>query len=419
VTWTLQLAQGRLVYLSDSVSHFDRLERLLKRLGCQASARTAEAHAKAPNVFPIDPNSPQGEDPGYQAVCWLLNQKYLDPEQSATLLREWTQPDTPPVQDASYQAICWLFTQQLLTPLQVTSLIEESAKEIMEMLLLLSDGTFELTDQDHLGHLPKFCKLELTPLLNHALQRIKAWQTLGPQIWSPYQRPYFFSQSNAQQKITPELQQRLGSLLKGLSFRHLATLLNKDELQLAQSLRTYILDGIVYLREPQPPFDRLPRIPAEVEKDSTTTGRLDATGRLNVTGNLNTNQLTTPAAQRSYTIACVDDSPTMLREISRFLGEENFTVVAINEPVKALMQIIRSKPDMILLDVGMPGMDGYELCRLLRNHPLFKTTPVVMVTGHTGILDRAKAKLVGATDYLTKPFTQSGLLKMVFKYLTP
>jgi two-component system, chemotaxis family, response regulator PixG len=62
-------------------------------------------------------------------------------------------------------------------------------------------------------------------------------------------------------------------------------------------------------------------------------------------------------------------------------------------------------------------MDGYELCRLLRNHPLFKETPVVMVTGHTGIIDRARAKLVGASDYLTKPFTQSGLLQMVFKHL--
>jgi twitching motility two-component system response regulator PilG len=108
----------------------------------------------------------------------------------------------------------------------------------------------------------------------------------------------------------------------------------------------------------------------------------------------------------------------MLNEINRFLEDQNLSVFMINDSVKALVEIIRIKPDLILLDVGMPMVDGYKLCRLIRNHSLFKTTPVVMVTGNTGIIDRAKAKLVGATDYMTKPFTQSELLKMVFRYLT-
>jgi two-component system, chemotaxis family, response regulator PixG len=79
---------------------------------------------------------------------------------------------------------------------------------------------------------------------------------------------------------------------------------------------------------------------------------------------------------------------------------------------------VRNKPDLILLDVGMPNLDGYELCSLLRRHPLFKHTPIIMVTGLTGFIDRAKARLVGASGYLTKPFTQSELLKTVFKHLT-
>ncbi len=94
-----------------------------------------------------------------------------------------------------------------------------------------------------------------------------------------------------------------------------------------------------------------------------------------------------------------------------------FPVVAINDPVKALMQIVRSKPDLILLNITMPNLDGYELCSLLRRHPRYKRTPIVMVTGNTGLIDRARAKLVRASGYLTKPFTQSDLLKMVFKHL--
>ncbi|MEH1870069.1 response regulator [Nostoc sp.] len=124
-----------------------------------------------------------------------------------------------------------------------------------------------------------------------------------------------------------------------------------------------------------------------------------------------------PVGKKLYTIACIDDSQTVLNSIKQFLDENTFSVVMVNDPVKALMQIIRSKPDLILLDVEMPSLDGYELCSLLRKHSSFKHTPIIMVTGRTGFIDRAKAKLVRSSGYLTKPFTQSELLKMVFKHL--
>lgn len=120
---------------------------------------------------------------------------------------------------------------------------------------------------------------------------------------------------------------------------------------------------------------------------------------------------------RLYTIACIDDSQTVLNSIKIFLDDSKFSVVTINDPVKALMQILRSKPDLILLDVTMPNLDGYELCSLLRKHSGLKDTPIIMVTGRTGFIDKAKAKMVRSSGYLTKPFTQQELLKMVVKYL--
>ncbi|MBE9051948.1 response regulator [Nostocales cyanobacterium LEGE 11386] len=123
------------------------------------------------------------------------------------------------------------------------------------------------------------------------------------------------------------------------------------------------------------------------------------------------------ARNKLYTIACIDDSQTVLNSIKLFLDENTFSVVTINDPVKALMQILRSKPDLILLDVEMPNLDGYELCALLRRHSAFRNIPIIMVTGRTGLIDRAKAKMVRASGYLTKPFTQPELLKMVFKYI--
>jgi twitching motility two-component system response regulator PilG len=124
-----------------------------------------------------------------------------------------------------------------------------------------------------------------------------------------------------------------------------------------------------------------------------------------------------PRPEPSYRIACIDDSPSILQVIRSFLSDREFDVVLISDPLRAPMQIVRSKPDLILLDVGMPNLDGYELCAILRRHPSFKHLPIVMVTGHTGFIDRAKAKIAGASGYLTKPFTQAELQETVTKHL--
>ena len=121
--------------------------------------------------------------------------------------------------------------------------------------------------------------------------------------------------------------------------------------------------------------------------------------------------------KKVYTIVCIDDSPTVLTAIQSFLDEQIFHLVGFSEPLKALMQILRTNPDLILLDVEMPNLDGYELCSLLRKHSYFKDVPVIMVTGSKGFIDRAKAKMVRASGYLTKPFEQSELLKIIFQHL--
>ena len=361
-------------------------------------------------------NQTTDEDPDYQAICWLLDQQYIQPEESSALIEEFLQVAEPSIKSPDYQAICWLFSQKYLEPAQTASLIEELAKEVLESFLLLEAGTYEFLEQETLEELPKFCYLELRSLVEYCQKRLRYWQSLGPHICSPYQRPYFFSQAGTQQQLSTEIQQKLAAVLKGYSFRHLAVLMNQDELKLVKSLRPYIESGAIFLREPQPPFSELPRIStATVNAANPVDSSVDAVSAEPASGAPEAPQ--TATSQATYTIACVDDSPAMLNEISRFLNDENCTVITISDPVKALMQIVRAKPDLILLDVGMPTIDGYELCRLLRNHSLFKATPIVMVTGHTGIIDRARAKIVGASDYLSKPFTQTGLLKVVFKHL--
>lgn len=119
----------------------------------------------------------------------------------------------------------------------------------------------------------------------------------------------------------------------------------------------------------------------------------------------------------TYKIVCIDDSRAVVNAIKMYLDDNLFSVIGINDPLKALMQIVRIKPDLILLDISMPTLDGYELCSLLRKHSSLKETPVIMVTGKKGILNRVKAKMVKASDYLTKPFQKKDLLKVIFKYI--
>ena len=164
------------------------------------------------------------------------------------------------------------------------------------------------------------------------------------------------------------------------------------------------------VRAPQPPFDLLPDL-----KGYTAESKDAFPVPLNDNDVLGTE---TTVRQQSYTIACVDDSASILNTIQRYLENDALSIVQINDPMRALLEIVRAKPDLILVDVGMPKIDGYAICRMLRKHQNFQHTPIIMVTGNTGLIDRAKAKLVGATDYMTKPFTQEELNTMVFRYLS-
>ncbi len=101
----------------------------------------------------------------------------------------------------------------------------------------------------------------------------------------------------------------------------------------------------------------------------------------------------------------------------RYLNPKSFEVTKINDPFQAVSTVFRIKPDLILLDINMPKINGYKLCTLLRNSGNCTLIPIIMVTGNTGLIDRSKAKIAGATDYFTKPFTREELTRIVSKYL--
>ncbi|MDZ8227507.1 response regulator [Nostoc sp. ChiVER01] len=117
-------------------------------------------------------------------------------------------------------------------------------------------------------------------------------------------------------------------------------------------------------------------------------------------------------------VACVDDSPMICRSLEEILTHQGYRFVGIQESLTAVLNLIKSKPDFIFLDLLMPKVNGYEICSQIRKTPSLKDVPVVILTGKDGIVDRMRAKLVGATDFLGKPVEADKVLNVLHKYLS-
>ncbi len=115
-------------------------------------------------------------------------------------------------------------------------------------------------------------------------------------------------------------------------------------------------------------------------------------------------------------VLVADDSNTIRRSADIFLRKAGCEVVYGEDGFDALAKIPDFKPDLIFVDVMMPKLDGYQVCAVVKQHPRFKATPVIMLTSKDNVFDRARAKLLGADEYLTKPFTRDSLLNAVARY---
>lgn len=119
------------------------------------------------------------------------------------------------------------------------------------------------------------------------------------------------------------------------------------------------------------------------------------------------------------TILVVDDSPTVRKLISGKLEKSGHVVVCASDGVEALEHLETGIPDLVLLDITMPRMDGYEVCKHIRANPQAKDLPVVMISGKDGFFDKVRGRMAGSTGYVTKPFGPETLMKALETYLLP
>ncbi len=112
-------------------------------------------------------------------------------------------------------------------------------------------------------------------------------------------------------------------------------------------------------------------------------------------------------------VMVIDDSNTIRRSAEIFLLQAGCEVILAEDGFDALAKITDHQPDVIFCDIMMPRLDGYQACALIKKNPKFKSTPVIMLSSKDGLFDRARGRMVGSDEYLTKPFTKDSLLKTV------
>ncbi|HYR05249.1 MAG TPA: response regulator [Gallionella sp.] len=116
------------------------------------------------------------------------------------------------------------------------------------------------------------------------------------------------------------------------------------------------------------------------------------------------------------TAVLIDDSNTVRRSGEIFLSQAGCKVVLAEDGFDGLSKVVDTRPDIIFIDVMMPRLNGYQTCTLIKNHPDFKNTPVIMLTSKDTLFDRAYGKLAGSNQYLIKPFNKNNLKQTVITH---
>ena len=135
---------------------------------------------------------------------------------------------------------------------------------------------------------------------------------------------------------------------------------------------------------------------------------IDPAHSLGAGANVNTNDGEPP-----FKVLVIDDSNTIRRSAEIFLKQGGYEVLLAEDGFDALSKVSDHSPDLIFCDILMPRLDGYQTCAIIKRNAKFSGVPVIMLSSKDGLFDKARGRMVGSQDYLTKPFTKDQLLQAV------
>lgn len=310
---------------------------------------------------------------------------YLRRYRTDTALDHLEVPAIASINAPEYGYLWALLENHTLTPAQGRNIIQSMVNETLFDLLSLHQGSFVFELGPALA--PQLTTLEIDPLATRIIKQVQEWKQFHPYVHSPDQCPVIANAAQLREVLPKNTFSTLEQWADGnTSLRQIARYLNRDILTVTRAIYPYVQQGLIQLAHPP----------------LTNSSRAEGLA-------------SQPA--RSPRIICIDDGVSVGKAVEEMLSQHGYEVSAMTNPLRALSQVFRLKPDLILCDIAMPELDGYEICAMLRTSTAFRQTPIVMLTGKEGFIDRLKARMVGATDYLTKPFGESELLMLVEKYI--
>lgn len=223
-----------------------------------------------------------------------------------------------------------------------------------------------------------------------------------PQRFSPDLAPIVTNPEKLREKVSPTAFEALSKKLNGqVTFWEMAAQMQQPLTSVLSSLLPLILMDIIQLRE-------IPDFHGPKCKAQSQSGH---------SGRMSSDREKSSVETAKGVIACIDDSPVISKTLEAILTPLGYQVFSIIDPLQGFSQLLERKPDLIFLDLLMPNTNGYEVCSFLRKSTVFKETPIVMLTGQDGVVDRLRARVVGSTEFLSKPPDAEKVIQVVQRLL--
>ena len=289
-----------------------------------------------------------------------------------------------------YQLLSVWIDQNKITRDQATKVIKATVVEVIFDITQAVQVSCESIRDNLLT--TRLILIDAEQVIKQANKLYSAWQEAKVADRSPDMSPLIRQPEALRQRTSAQVYQNLTQLLDGKqTLRDLSVRMKRDVVTVTRSLLPYIQLGLVQLVEVG---DIAPPVSTPVAQ-----------------------KLFKSKTPRRITIACIDDSVQICQTMESIVKEAGYNFVSEMDGLRAIAVLLSRKPDLIFLDLVMPNTNGYEICSQLRKLSFFKTTPIVILTGNDGIVDRVRAKMVGSTDFLSKPAKKKQVLNTIDKYV--
>lgn len=319
-----------------------------------------------------------------------------------------------------YKQIYQCFLDNKISTNKAQEILLQLNREALTQILSLGNTQISLSDNKLSGKAVAYFSWQ--SLIDS--QQIASWQEVRNYLKSPLSRLYLaqnkafnfykywknLAQSDPQFADLANSQKMsdwVGPLFKKVTLYEYADILGISSLTLASYLQIFIENKLIEVL----PYDETKLLSsAPIVTTNSKNNSLDNSKSqlAKFTSSNQNDNLDLPPI-----IACIDDSKTVQKQVTMILRARGYEVINITDASTTFKNLSRQPPILILMDINMPEINGYELCSMLRRSQKFKEIPIIMLTGRDGIIDRMRAKMVGANKYLTKPFEPAMLLNMV------